>query len=203
MNQAKIRLSAKEIELVNNTDWILTKNDIIQKIINYFSLLQQEQEKILQRHKDRLPFNIASSSPKISKGENYKGLPYIVLDYPRFFDAVGFGAIRTMFWWGNFFSVTLHLSGDKKKYFSENIVNAFSLLKEKRNYICVNNREWEHTFTYDNFIQINQLDIADYSKLSEEKTFLKLAQKITLDKWETAEKYILESFSNFITILAG
>ena len=31
MNTAKIRLSPKEMELVRNADWILTKNHIIQK----------------------------------------------------------------------------------------------------------------------------------------------------------------------------
>ena len=90
MNQAKIRLSATEIELIKNADWILTKNAVIEKIVLFFSSLQQEQESVLQLYKDKLPSKFFVSSPKISKGENYLGLPYVVLDYPRFFDESGF-----------------------------------------------------------------------------------------------------------------
>ena len=54
---------------------------------------------------------IVQSTPKIAKGENYLQLPYVLLDYPRCFDKENIFAIRTMFWWGNFFSITLHLSG--------------------------------------------------------------------------------------------
>jgi len=110
MNQAKIRLSSTEIELIKNADWILTKNAIIEKIVQFFSSLQEEQKNELQLYKNKLPSRFFTASPKVSKGENYSGLPYVVLDYPRFFDESGFGAIRTMFWWGNFFSITLHMA---------------------------------------------------------------------------------------------
>jgi len=56
-------------------------------------------------------------SPKISRGENYLGLPYLVLDYPRLFRPDAVLAIRTFFWWGHFFSSTLQLSGGYKTEF--------------------------------------------------------------------------------------
>jgi hypothetical protein len=40
MSAAKIRLSEKEMELVINADWILTKNIILDKVIELFSSLQ-------------------------------------------------------------------------------------------------------------------------------------------------------------------
>ena len=49
--------------------------------------------------------------PKISKGEKYKGLPWVMLDYPRIFGKEDIMAIGTRFWWGHYFSVTLHLKG--------------------------------------------------------------------------------------------
>lgn len=39
MSAAKVTLSPKELELVNNADWILTKNHIIQKVNELFSSL--------------------------------------------------------------------------------------------------------------------------------------------------------------------
>ena len=54
--------------------------------------------------------SLEPASAKISKGENM-GLPWVMLDYPRLFGQEDVLAIRTMFWWGHCFSVTLHLKG--------------------------------------------------------------------------------------------
>jgi hypothetical protein len=63
---------------------------------------------------DHLFGDIQCLNGKISRGENYQLLPYIILDYPSYFSRNNIFAVRTMFWWGNFFSITLHLSGDHK-----------------------------------------------------------------------------------------
>ena len=62
-----------------------------------------------------LPEEVLIQSPKISRGENYNGLPYVMLDYPRCFGKEDVFAMRTMFWWGNFFSITWHLKGKYSK----------------------------------------------------------------------------------------
>ena len=60
----------------------------------------------------RLPEAVIQSSPKITRGENYQLLPYVILDYPRCFQKEQVFAIRTMFWWGKGISITLHVSGN-------------------------------------------------------------------------------------------
>ena len=113
MDIAKIRLSPEEEALVATTDWILTKNNVLQKIKQLLLALQSRQQDLLLPF-NSLPEEVLKSSPKISRGENYKGLPWLVLDYPRYFNKADVFAIRTLFWWGNFFSITLHLSGSYK-----------------------------------------------------------------------------------------
>lgn len=203
MNQAKIRLSATEIELIKNADWILTKNAIIEKIVQFFSSLQQQQERELQLYKNNLPLKFFTSSPKISKGENYEGLPYVVLDYPRFFNDSGFGAIRTMFWWGNFFSITLHMSGENKRAFEEQIINVYTQLRKEKFYSCINKNEWEHYFSAENYIALSEMTEDEYRKRIKETPFVKIATKISLDSWETAEDFLFSRYKNLIAILAG
>ena len=82
MNSAKIHLSADELLLVQNGEWILTKNTIIQKAYNLFGLLA---ENLKSNIHDYLPTEVAETTAKISKGENYNGLPYVMFDYPRLF----------------------------------------------------------------------------------------------------------------------
>jgi hypothetical protein len=203
MNQAKIRLSSTETELIKNADWILTKNTIIEKIVLFFSSLQTEQESILSSYKNKLPSRFFSSSPKISRGENYSGLPYIVLDYPRFFDDSGFGAIRTMFWWGNFFSVTLHISGGNKKTFEQKLINAYPLIQQEEFYCCINENEWIHHFRPENYVPVSEMPKEAYSKQINEALFVKIATKISVDRWETAEDFLLTHYKSLLEILAG
>ena len=98
---AKLQLSAEEMRLVADPAWILTKNSVIRKAVEMLGELSGEWRVLL-------PWD---SDPKISRGEQYKGLPWVMLDYPRTFGREDVLAVRTMFWWGHGFSVTLHLKG--------------------------------------------------------------------------------------------
>src|ERR1700733_216708 len=118
MNEAKISLSQKEMDLVTNADWILTKNAILDKVKDLLAVLSESFQSYLHMHTLLIP----AGTPKISKGENYKGLPYLILDYPRSFEKEDILAIRTLFWWGHFFSITLHVAGKNKLLFEEKII---------------------------------------------------------------------------------
>ncbi len=57
---------------------------------------------------DQLPID----SPKITKGENYLHMPYVVLDYPKIRDKHFPIVLRTLFWWGNYYSLNVILKKD-------------------------------------------------------------------------------------------
>jgi hypothetical protein len=111
---SKIVFSEAEHQLITNAEVILTKNRCIDKIVELFSGLADDYRKSAG-HLIPIAPGIFSVHPKISKGEKHLDLPWVMLDYPRCFDKVtGHLAIRTFFWWGNFFSIHLQASG---KYF--------------------------------------------------------------------------------------
>src|SRR5947209_5415196 len=111
MSVTNVELSKTEMEIVANSEFILTKNRIIEKVYNLFGSLAENYKLVLNEHINELPAEVISTTPKIYKGENYLGLPYVMMDYPRLFLKTDIFAIRSLFWWGNFFSITLHLSG--------------------------------------------------------------------------------------------
>ena len=119
---SKILLSADELQLVNNTDWILTKRKIMHKVTGLLGDISEHQKLMVENESNWLPGEVVQSTPKIAKGENYLQLPYMLLDYPRCFNDGNIFAVRTMFWWGNFFSITLHLSGTYKKTFQQKLI---------------------------------------------------------------------------------
>lgn len=197
--KAKIHLSALEKELVNNTEWIFTKQLIIEKVYHLFGQLHDEYKCIITENKDSLPSALLKPGSKITRGEKYKNLPYVILDYPAFFVKENIFAIRTMFWWGNFFSISLHLSGESLKK-SVDFFQALEILKQKNYFICVNEKEWEHDFHSSNYIKINDLNETQLSSIKEKK-FIKVAQKIELEKWDSVPQFLKQSFAELIQFI--
>jgi len=198
MDKAKIRLSAKEAELVANADWILTKNVVLQKVKYMLEELQAEQQNFLRANPGILPAEVIAIPPKISRGENYKGLPYLVLDYPRYFGKDDHLAIRSMFWWGNFFSSTLHLTGVYKKMYETKIESSFSSLKENSFFIGAGNDQWEHHFETNNYLSLKEMTDTGFKSFTSNKEFIKLAKKIPLEQWNDSGDTLFASFCQMI-----
>ena len=200
MNEAaKIQLSQREMELVNNTEWIFTKQLILKKVYQILGNLHHHFKKVVIKEKDFLPAIWQKPGGKISKGENYKGLPYAILDYPASFSKENIFAVRTMFWWGNFFSVSLHLSGkwlDKMSNFNEGI----HFLREKKFWISVHDDQWEHHFEEDNFVEISELSEDEIAKLRS-KFFLKIAKKTALTEWNSTFEFLENGFEEIIRFI--
>jgi hypothetical protein len=198
----KIQLSPFEQQLVANYEWLLTKNSILEKIKESLASLQHRQQQELLHTAGTLPPEVLNSSAKISRGENYLGLPYLVLDQPRYFDKENTFAIRTMFWWGHFFSCTLQLSGKYKEHYIPRLTASFEQLQNEEFHISHNPSPWDHHFGTDNYTSLHELDIAQFTQLLQTHPFIKLAKKISLDNWDTIEETLQETFRLLIRSLS-
>ncbi len=196
---AKIHLSALETELVNNKEWIFSKQKVIEKVYHLFGELHHTFRKIVEDEKEFLPSIFQKPGGKISKGENYNGLPYLILDYPAMFSKENIFAVRTMFWWGNFFSTSLHLSG---KHFRRtgDISQWLAFFQQKKFSVCINESEWEHHFDLSNFIEINEIDKQQTDTLFKKK-FFKVAKKVELNEWDKAPELLEQSFKEIIQFI--
>ncbi len=200
-DKTKITLSAKELELVCNTDWILTKHTIIQKVVQQFGEVLVMMQEITEQHKPHLPKEIYSKDAKISKGENYKGLPYVMLDYPRYFEKEEMLAIRTLFWWGNFFSISLQLAGKAKEAALPGLISNFLQLQQQGYWVCVSDGPWQHHFEKDNYVPMQSLTLSRFNALLTEKSFIKVGKKIGLQQWDTKALFVVQSFIEMISLL--
>ena len=199
MNEnTKITLSAKELELVCNTEWILTKQIITEKV---FHLLGSAAARMQQQFGESNPLVSAITSPKISKGENYKQLPYVILDYPRLFGKEDTAAIRTFFWWGNFCSVSLQLAGSYKMAVEERVLGSYAVLSKNNYFVSTADTPWEHHFEADNFTAINDVSIKEFTSIIRERSFIKIAKKIPLSEWENMHAFILKNFQELSQFL--
>jgi hypothetical protein len=189
MNEAKIQLSAEELILVENAEWILTKNTIIRTVYDLFGAITEGMK--IELKSNPLPPDLMETTAKISRGENFKGLPYVVLDYPRLFNKENVFAIRTLFWWAKYFSITLHLKGVYKDLFIDPLKKNESLLSVNNFYLCSSKDEWSHELGGENYVSLNRnsgfLQKRDFSR----EPFLKLSAKIELHNWNQAEELLI------------
>ncbi len=201
VTNTKIALSAKELDLVCNTEWILTKHSIIQKVYDLFGTALPAMEMELEKNKKHLVKEVFINGAKISKGENYKQLPYVMLDYPRYFTKDDTIAIRTFFWWGNFFSVNLQLSGSFKEQYLLCIKNKFEMLQQNNYYLCVGDHPWEQHFDKGNFVAVCSITKNEFEDILSEKPFVKIAKKIMMTQWEEVPAFIVSTFEELAGLL--
>ncbi|MCH5715422.1 hypothetical protein [Niabella hibiscisoli] len=199
MQLAKISLSPQHIKLVTNAGWILTKNEILLHIKKAFEELYNWQQLTIQSR--ALPADVLKPGGKISRGENYLGLPWIVLDNPRHFIKGNIFAVRTLFWWGRFFSTTLHLSGLWQQKAGQQLLNAFEILQKEPLKICYSGDEWVHDINNSSYLPIESIDRERFETIIKEAPFIKIAIQTSINNIENAIEILMQQFEFIVTII--
>jgi len=100
-------LNPQQINLIKDKGFLSEKIIVLDELVTHFKKVESELKATIQHYEKVLPQGSLTVTGKISRGENYKGLPYLVLDFPRFTSGKKVFIYRTMFWWGNYFSCML------------------------------------------------------------------------------------------------
>lgn len=199
--KAKIILSEDELEAVKNRSFFETKIRITQIIYDQFATVVQATNKNHIFSGITFPDGTDFTTGKISKGENYLGLPYILLDFPRHFKGTEWMAIRTMFWWGKFISCTLLVGGKAHKALQDTVIINLAELSKKRIWVCVHPSPWLHHFGQVNYRMIHHFSGDELSSQIKGSGFVKLARKIPVSGINRSEAFVLESFKLYASLL--
>jgi hypothetical protein len=122
-----------------------------------------------------------------------------VLDYPRLFSKEDVFAIRSFFWWGNYFSITLHLKGKFLQQWHKRIAAAVAGKKLGDFYFSVEGNEFSFNLSGKNYFFANGTRHYPVN-ITEEQSFLKISYKISFEQWDTAEQKLMEAFELFINL---
>lgn len=198
-NNTKIMLSPRELAIVNDAEFILTKHKIIQQVFGLF----QEQVPFIQQQFQTIwrQLAVTDSLPKISKGEQYRGLPYVVMDYPAVFDKNDRFALRTIFCWADAFSITIHLRGKYKELLKVRMVANVATHQHLPLYIGVNEKEWEHHFEEDNYLPLQHFTIALLDSLLDRLPHIKIALRYPLAQWNEMGQHLHEAYAMMASLL--
>lgn len=198
-DHTKIMLSHRELAIVADREFILTKHRIIQQV---FCLFEQQVPNIQALFGTiwRQYFSF-DSLPKISKGEQYRQLPYVVMDYPAIFKKTDRWAIRTLFCWGDAFSITLQLTGQYKMLFIDRIVANAMVNRETAFYIGVNENEWEHHFEEDNYRLLISFTQESLMEHFHQLPHIKIALRYPLAQWNNMNQLFKEGYKMMSDLL--
>ncbi|MEV4883223.1 hypothetical protein PV783_00260 [Chitinophaga sp. CC14] len=194
-------LTPEEAAVVESTHFILLKNSAIEKVMVLMGKLQEALA--AYDRNSNFPFKPEwlLQGGKISKGEQYKGLPWVMLDYPRYFSKTEVFAFRTMFWWGHYFSATLHLAGNVKRYYSAVLESSYTKLAEAGFQVYVQEDPWEHDFENGNYCFINTLSLDEWKTLISRNDFIKVAKPFVIGHWGKIITDVVEAYAALLNIL--
>ena len=200
MSKTKIVLSTKELGMVTDSEWILTKQRIIQQVYVLFDSVIADIDRMILPEWRHLT-EVAPLPPRIFKGENYLGLPYVTLDHPRLFESKNSLTVRTMFWWANFVSVTLHAGG----IYKERLADKLGELQSSEHgdmFICIHENQWHHHFEPDNFILFQNISKKKFEEIKMERDFIKIAYKVNLQQFNELQEILIKNYQMLAEIMA-
>jgi hypothetical protein len=196
-------LSEQELRFLADREFLTAKHHIQQVLRRQ---LEQAQQLLQQnQHSFGLPDALWEVPPKISRGENYEQLPYLVLDYPRVFQQQDVFAYRSMIWWGQEISCSLHLSGSYWQHYKRGLLEKLNAHSHPTKWwLCVHTSPWEYHFRPDNYRPLSELLQQEEESLDAfaRKPFFKISRRLPLERYADLPAFCLESLKELALLLA-
>ncbi len=193
-------LSPEEKALVSNAAWLHLKHRIMEKAMHLLAEVQAAVAALPQWAALPAAGPALALGPKISKGERYKDLPYVILDHPRLFSRDDIFALRTMFWWGHDFTATLHLAGHSLARHRAALLPARAQLAAAGAQLYLPADPWQHEISEGIYQPLEQCMPAAWAH-AVDGAFLKLARPFALDNWEKIVPEVTEFYGKVLEAL--
>ena len=189
-------ISPEELKILNDSAFFMTKKKVTEKIYALFSETNQLFKEELTHSNITIPKGVDIIEGKIFRGENYRDLPYLVMDFPKLFNKESVFTFRNMLWWGNFFSCTLHLEGEALNEFRKKLIQNKDVICNDNFWFCVNEKSpWEYHYQKENYLPAKELG-NELTKMLEEKTFIKISKFISLEEWQRFPSFAKETLTS-------
>lgn len=191
-------ISSEALALLQNKEVLLTKRAALEQITMLLQETKVTIAKSILAHEDALPSESLEALGVVAKGENYQELPYQVLDYPAAFSLDDIFAYRTMFWWGNFFSATLHLQGKYLDLYRHKLVSDIDQLISEEVDFCISDTPWQYHYEPDNYTRLTREHLA----LIESRSFIKLSKALPLDRFSELPNFSASLLQRLLSIIS-
>lgn len=196
-----LNFSNEEMQVLVDWKFFELKHSSTLKMVELFGMLESELKSVFSKSALNVE-GLNAASGKIFRGENYKLYPYVLLDCPRMFNKQTVFAFRSMFWWGNEFTFTLHIQGKAWEKFKEKLKRNFEQLANKEIYFCVNETPWQYHLGEDNYLPLNSIENLNHAKeIMLSKDFVKLTRRLPITEYKNVIAVGKETLEIFLELL--
>ncbi|MBL0342121.1 MAG: hypothetical protein IPP71_15100 [Bacteroidetes bacterium] len=205
LKDTKIRFSEAEMAFLTDTSLFEKKRNIINKTIALFGEIEQSFHHLAANYGSVVPEDALKKRGKISRGENYKGLPYVILDHPAVFSKDGIFAFRSLMWWGNPFSFTFHISGNFLTDFQVVMANGLKTREFSNTLICINSNQFEHHLGESNYQKLPSFlnSGRTIDELIKQQGFIKIAIAVPLEDIKNLNDQGIVFLEKILDLLSG
>jgi len=187
-NFSEFSLTAYDLSILHDKAFFEAKHQIMHKWEQFLTHLAQKiQEWASFVNQITLPDEVKQTTPKISKGENYQGMPYMVLDYPRYFGKEDTCAFRNILLWNRGLYSTWLFEGKYMDYAVQN----YKQYGSSSMYLHQNEDKWVHELTpQDIYIQTPESFYCEtlLEKTKEKLHYLKFSNFVSFQEWNILEQ---------------
>ena len=186
--------NSHELSYVNNKEIFKVKSTLTKKVEKHFCALEEAIKSAIKKNNYLFDDRVKIRTGKISRGENYNGYPYLMLDYPGYFSREAIFAFRFMFWWGHYWSHYLLISGSIKAEMQQNFLQNKGHLADLL--IDVHTDPWKHEI--ENNPPISTLSKKEYEYILKEKDFVKYTKALPLEDDALSDGLMFFNRFNFL-----
>jgi hypothetical protein len=191
---SKIAFSYEELDLLQQTRLFSLKSSATGKVYDFMGQLIDAIKHINDQNSYIFPEGVDTTTGKISKGENYKGLPYIVLDFPRLYTRHNILSFRVLLWWGHHWSVHWHVEGQMLNLFKKTIIKNLTHFYNKKYYVSLDGDQWNYDFSALNMYRLDSLTKEDIAQINDNMHFFRLSAKKAISR-QMPERWILKRYA--------
>ncbi|HEX9757222.1 MAG TPA: hypothetical protein VGB26_05395 [Nitrospiria bacterium] len=192
MKNQSIRWTEEEIAALQITRIFQIKGEIQRKVWSHLELLQDALREEIENHTLLAPEGIDTQTGQIAKGENHMRLPFVYLDFPKFFSREEKCTFRTFFWWGNSVVYALILEGKFLLQYKKRIKENYNTLIKGNFHLAITKDPWEWRKGNPHTVPLKKNNKKEFLHYLEEKSFIKLERFLELKEPAFKEGRILK-----------
>ena len=174
MQKSTFKLTKHELDFISDPIYMLMKQKLIR---NFYDAMHGMGSWLMQAY-----YPNSKQTFKVTRGENYLDMPYVVLDTPQLSAQHMEHHLRMMLWWGHYVSLQYFVRVD------EHTLSKMTLLKNLPYQVLTTDNLFNNNLEDADFTAIAQISTINF----EPNQLTKICHRVELSELENLEQHIDE-----------
>lgn len=186
-------LSPEQKAFLENKESFILKGEVDLKVNELLNAFQLKVSSLLEENMYKLPGKLGKNPFKVNKGNNHKGFPFQVIDFPSSLGQSHIFSFRSVVWYANSFTFNLILKGEPKTVFYPSL----HYLLNKGYKLTWDENIWESEESTESILPLKSSHRDNLEHIWKEKEAIKIFKSFSLNQFDDFERLGVECFKDF------